>query len=69
MVFVVIGSNSVLIYMAQRFVDFQFTTSFFFKGALQRTGRYEPLLFAIAVVIVEWLLLLLFYKKRIFLRV
>jgi predicted acyltransferase len=66
---VVIGSNSVLIYMAQRFIDFKFTTSFFFGGALQHTGRYEPLLFSAAVVFVEWLLLLLLYKKRIFLRV
>jgi predicted acyltransferase len=69
MVFVVIGSNSVLIYMAQRFIDFKFTTSFFFNGALQNTGKYEPLLFAVAVVVVEWLLLLMLYKKRIFLRV
>lgn len=69
MVFVVIGSNSVLIYMAQRFVDFRFTTAFFFGGALRYTGKYEPLLFAVAVVFIEWLLLLLLYKKRIFLRV
>jgi len=69
MIFVVIGSNSVLIYMAQRLIDFQFTTSFFFEGALLHAGRYEPLLFSIAIVIVEWLLLLLLYKKRILLRV
>jgi predicted acyltransferase len=69
LIFVVIGSNSVLIYMARRFVDFDFTTRFFFEGALNYTGAYKPLLFAIAVVFVEWLLLLLLYKKRIFLRV
>jgi len=67
--FVVIGSNSILIYMAQQFVDFQHTTHFFFDGALKNAGAYQPLLWAIAVVFVEWLLLLLFYKKRIFLRV
>jgi predicted acyltransferase len=69
MVFVIIGSNSILIYMARRFIDFDFTTHFFFDGVLKHTGPYQPLLWAIAVVFVEWLLLLLLYKKRIFLRV
>ncbi len=67
--FVVIGSNSILIYMARNVVDFEHTTHFFFDGVLQGTGAYRPLLWAIAVVLVEWLLLLLLYKKRIFLRV
>jgi predicted acyltransferase len=67
--FVVIGSNSILIYMALRFIDFKFTTHFFFDGAIRNTGSFQPLLFAVAVVFVEWLLLLLLYKKRIFLRV
>ena len=68
MVFVVIGSNAILIYMARRFVDFDFTTHFFFDGILRNTGRYKPVLFTIAVVFVEWLLLLFLYRKRIFLR-
>lgn len=69
MFFVVIGSNSILIYMARRFVDFDFTTHFFFDGLLGITGLYQPLLFAVAVVFVEWLLLLLLYKHRIFFKV
>jgi predicted acyltransferase len=69
MVFVVIGSNSILIYMARRCVDFEFTTHFFFDGLIGTTGPYQPLLFAVAVVIVQWLLLLLLYKRRIFLKV
>jgi predicted acyltransferase len=67
--FIVIGSNSILIYMAQAFVDFKFTTNFFFGGALKHTGAYQPLLGAIAFVFVEWLLLYLLYRKRIFLKV
>ena len=67
--FVVIGSNSILIYMAGNFVDFDHTAHFFFDGAIRNTGAYQPLLWAIAVVCVKWLLLLLLYKKRIFLRV
>jgi predicted acyltransferase len=68
-VFVIIGSNSVLIYLARRCVDFNYTTHYFFDGLIALTGPYRPLLFAIAVVLVEWLLLLLLYKKRIFLRI
>jgi predicted acyltransferase len=67
--FVVIGSNSILAYMAREFVDFGFTAQFFFGGALRRTGEYQELLTAVAVTFVEWLLLYLLYRKRIFLKV
>ncbi len=66
---VVIGCNSIFIYMAQQFIDFDHTTHFFFDGVLKYTGTYQPLLWAICVVLVKWLLLLLLYRKRIFLRV
>ena len=66
---VVIGSNSILIYMAQRVIDFKFTTHFFFDGMLRNTGEYQPLLWATAVLLVKWLFLYLMYRKRIFLRV
>jgi predicted acyltransferase len=67
--FVVIGSNSILIYMVRRFVDFEHAADFFFEGLLKHTGAYQPLLWAIAVVLVEWLFLYLLYRNRIFLRV
>lgn len=67
--FVVIGSNSILIYMAQQFIDFQFTTRFFFDGALAHTGSLQPLFWAICLFFVKWLMLFLLYKKKIFLRV
>jgi predicted acyltransferase len=67
--FVVIGSNSILIYMAGAFVDFEYTTHFFFDGALQNTGVYQPLLWATAIVFVKWILLYFLFRKRIFLRV
>jgi predicted acyltransferase len=69
LIFVVIGSNSILIYMARRFISFDFTAHALFGGALRNTGIYKPLLSALAVMLVQWLLLLLFYKKRIFVRV
>ncbi|MEX0611254.1 MAG: DUF5009 domain-containing protein [Pirellulales bacterium] len=66
---VVIGSNSILIYMALRFIDFDHTAHFFFDGALGHTGEYRPLLWAIAVLFIEWVLLYLLYRKRIFLKI
>jgi len=67
--FVVIGSNSILIYMAQRFIDFEYTAKALFGGALQYTGPYNALTWAISVVAVKWLMLYVLYRKRIFLRV
>jgi len=66
---VVIGSNSILIYMAGAFVDFDYTAHRLFDGALRHTGDYQPLLFACGVVLVQWLLLYVLYRKRIFLKV
>jgi predicted acyltransferase len=66
---VVIGSNSILIYMAPRFIDFGYAADFLLGGALKHTHAYQPLLFAIAVFAIKWLMLYLLYRKRIFLRV
>jgi predicted acyltransferase len=67
--FIVIGSNSILIYMGQKFIDFEYTTHFFFDGLLSNTGAYQPLLWAIAVLTVKWLFLYLLFRKSVFLRV
>jgi predicted acyltransferase len=66
---VVIGSNSILIYMAQAFIKFDYTTHFFFDGLLKYTGRYYDLGLAIAILATKWVFLYLLYRKRIFLRV
>jgi predicted acyltransferase len=68
--FTVIGSNSIFIYLtAGGMIDYQHTAHYFFDGMLRFTGPYQPLLFATAVLLIEWLLLYLMYRKRIFLRV
>lgn len=69
LLFVVIGSNSILIYMAQKFIDFEYTTHFFFDGILKNTGAYHALLWALAVILVKWLFLYFLYRKRIFFKV
>ena len=67
--FVVIGSNSILIYLAQRFIDFGHTSQFFFGGILGLSGQLQTLLSVLSVLSVKWLLLYLLYRKKIFLRV
>ena len=66
---VVIGVNSILIYMAPRVIDFGYAANFLFGGMLKYTGEYRILLMATAIVVTKWLMLYLFYRKRIFLRV
>ncbi len=67
--FVVIGSNSILIYMAPEFINFQGITRNIFGGLFSLTGAFAPLLFAVAVVGIKWLFLFICYVKRIFLKV
>jgi predicted acyltransferase len=55
--------------MAPRFIDFGYATNALFDGVLKHTDAYKPLLVAIAVVAVKWLLLYWLYRKRIFLKV
>jgi predicted acyltransferase len=67
--FVVIGSNSILAYMARELIDFEFTARFFFGGVIRHSGAYQELLAAVAVTLVEWLLLYGLYRRRVFLRI
>ena len=66
---IVIGTNSVTIYLAQEFVNFREIAEFFFGGIARLTGDFETLAMLIGVLAVKWLLLLFLFRKRIFLRV
>lgn len=68
--FVVIGMNSITIYMAHTFIDFNQGANFLFGGVyalLQPAAK--PLAAAIGFFIVAWLFLYLLYKKKLFLKV
>ncbi|TWU23797.1 acyltransferase family protein [Bythopirellula polymerisocia] len=67
--FVVIGSNSILIYLSQHMVDFSHTANSLFGGLISLTGQWEPLWGTVAYLAVEWILLYVLYRNRIFLRV
>lgn len=68
--FVVIGVNSITIYIVPRFLGFKaITTAFFFGGVIKRSGPLEPVLVPMLFLLVEWLFLYYLYRKQIFLRV
>jgi predicted acyltransferase len=67
--FVVIGMNSITIYMATCIVPFERIAGFFMGGIAKAIPQFKDLIMAIAVVVVEWLLLYFLYRKRVFLRV
>lgn len=67
--FVVIGSNSILIYMAPKFIDFYRITHGLLDGPVSLLENAGPVLIAVGLVMVKWAMLWLCYKKKIFLKV
>jgi predicted acyltransferase len=71
--FVVIGVNAITIYMVSHIFQFGRLSSFFFGGLARLSERYAPhteaVILAAGVLLLEWLLLLYLYRRRIFLRV
>lgn len=57
--FCVIGMNSISIYLAHRFIDFEYFSGRIFVGSSSIA----------TVLLLQWLLLWLLYKKKLFLRV
>lgn len=66
---VVIGVNSITIYMIYRLVDFSYTAEFVFRGFINLAGVYGDFVKMLGVLTLEWLLLYYFYTRRIFLKV
>lgn len=69
--FVVIGMNSITIYMVQRgIMSFTSMRDFFFWGLIKSVSpEWQPLLNAIGFSIAAWVFLYFLYKKKIFLKV
>ena len=67
--FTVIGSNSILIYMAPSFLDFDYTNESLFGGILSLTGDFKTLLLAVTLLSIKWGLLYYLFRKKIFLKV
>ena len=68
--FVVIGLNPITIYMGAAFIDFGYTTHFFFGGTLTYFSEaFRPVLYWIFYTGISWLFLYMLYRNRIFLKV
>lgn len=67
--FVVVGMNSITIYLANRYVDFGRLAAVFVGGFSKWLGAAEPLLMAIATAALMWLFLYFLYRRKIFLKV
>jgi predicted acyltransferase len=68
--FVVIGMNSIAIYMAHTLIDFNQAANFLFGGVYALCGpEWKPLATAVGFFTTAWLFLYILYKKKWFLKV
>lgn len=68
--FQVIGVNSITIYLAQRFIDFSYTSQSLFGGLVGwMPEAAQPLVGSIGYIAVCWGFLYFLYRQRIFLKV
>jgi predicted acyltransferase len=66
----VIGMNSILIYMSGHFINWAYSTDFFFHWLGQLIGDpYNAVVLGICTVLVQWVFLYFMYRKKVFLRV
>jgi predicted acyltransferase len=67
--FVVIGMNAITIYVLHRFIYFESIAKIFVGGMIPHMGSFGKPFLAFAVMLVEWLLLYFFYRRKLFLKV
>jgi len=68
--FMIIGVNSIFIYLASSLIDFRYTASYLFNGFLQMTDEPgQAFLLQFTVLGLEFLLLYFMYRKKIFFKV
>lgn len=67
--FIVVGLNSITIYLASGLFDFGSVVNVFVHGFIDYLGAFKPLFWALCMLAAKWLLVYFFYKKNIFLKV
>jgi predicted acyltransferase len=68
--FVVIGMNPITIYLANRIINFNHASDFFFKGLIALfPENWGQFLGGIAYTFIGWIFLYFLYRKKIFLKV
>jgi hypothetical protein len=69
--FVLIGVNSILIYLASEgMVDFKYTANYFFGGIIQYADIvWQPVFLAISITLIQLVLLYFLYRNKVFLKI
>lgn len=68
--FQVIGVNSILIYLSEKFIEWEYTAKKIFDWIYQLAGDPSFIIFvAIAILLIKWLSLKFLHDKKVFLRV
>ncbi len=68
--FIVIGMNSLTIYMVYRFIDFGYTSRLLFEGLYIRSAEpWHPVFQSLGALALVWVFLYLLYRLRIFAKV
>ncbi len=68
--FVVVGMNSLTIYMVYRFVNFRYTSRLLFEGLyMPLDGKWHPVLESLGALILVLLFLYFLYRQKIFFKV
>lgn len=68
--FQVVGMNSITIYLAQAFIDFQKIGDFFLSGVAELVPEaFGAVILRIGYFAAAWLMLYFMYKKNVFLKV
>lgn len=68
--FQVIGINSLAIYLAYRFIDFNYTSRLLFEGLYSPLAeQWQPVVQALGALLLVWLFMYVLYRKKIFLKI
>ena len=68
-VFVVIGTNAILVYFGQQVVDFDGVARFFLAGVERLSGVLAPLVVPVGALAVKWAVLAFLHRRRLYFKV
>lgn len=66
---VVVGMNSITIYVVSRFFNFGPIVNIFVYGFIDYLGAFKPVFWALCILTIKWLFLYFLYRQKIFLKV
>jgi predicted acyltransferase len=68
--FIVIGMNSLTIYMVYRFIDFGYTSRLLFEGLYNGTAeKWHPVFESVGALVIVWSFLYFLYRRKVFIKI